>query len=174
MKSTNSISIEEARSLGLLNGQKKTSSRRKAPKLPPSNALFAAYPAALRPILARILGVSPPQFELTVLAIAAFGDRLAIELRALNGRKIELDLAIPDLKLGIEVNGWANHGKSLDSFTSDHERTQDLMIDGWVILPITAGQINANPGACIDLIRRVIDNLEHRCGQSSNRGSSHE
>ncbi|AQP45537.1 hypothetical protein [Tessaracoccus flavus] len=57
-----------------------------------------------------------------------------VEIR---GRRYYLDLAVPDLKLAAEIDGWEHH-KTLQSFIADREKWNDLALDGWLLLHFTA------------------------------------
>jgi very-short-patch-repair endonuclease len=53
------------------------------------------------------------------------------------GRRRRIDLAYPDLKLAIEVDGWGTHN-SRSSFDGDRARENDLDIAGWHRLHFTS------------------------------------
>jgi len=109
---------------------------------------------------------SPPQTLLTAYAVARFGNHVVPEFKPLAERKIRLDLAFPSLKLGVEVNGWTSHGKSLKAFRSDHTRTQDLMIGGWLVLPFAAGEVMEDVDRCVDVIEKTLMSLRKRNGET--------
>lgn len=75
---------------------------------------------------------------------------------AVPGRKYRLDIAIPDAKLAIEVDGWEWHGKHKGDFTRDRERQNLLTLHGWRILRFTAGQIRRDTQNCVEMIRRAV------------------
>ncbi len=66
-------------------------------------------------------------------------------LQPVKGRKYRLDIAIPAIKLGIEVLGWQYHGKHLNSFKQDILRHNDIVAEGWLIYYVAAGRINSEP-----------------------------
>lgn len=153
------MSVSEARAAGLLPPQIST---------PPNNAaalsVMTLKPRS-RPVMTDKAGdISPPQTRLTLYVKAAFGEQVVAEFKPLADRQIRLDLAFPSIKLGVEINGWTNHGKSLKAFRSDHLRTQDLMIDGWVILPFAAGDVMENIDRCIGVIEKTIMAIRKRNG----------
>lgn len=53
--------------------------------------------------------------------------------------KYEIDFAMPDLKIGIEVDGWQYHGKYKEAFLRDREKDFSIKANGWVLLRIQAG-----------------------------------
>lgn len=61
----------------------------------------------------------------------------------MHGRKCCLDLAIEEIKLAIEVDGWTVHSRS-DAFGSDRERQNELVRAGWTVLRYTPQQIRGN------------------------------
>ena len=55
----------------------------------------------------------------------------------IRGRSVRLDLAYPDLLIGIEYDGWDTH-RSRQSFAADRARQNELEIRGWLVLRFTA------------------------------------
>lgn len=106
-----------------------------------------------------LLKMSPPQQKLTIAALAKFGDIVYPELRPFSDRRFQIDLAFPCCKLAVEVDGWENHGKSLDAFKSDRERYRLLGVNGWTIFPFPAGDINKDTHACIEEIEQALEEL---------------
>jgi very-short-patch-repair endonuclease len=49
-----------------------------------------------------------------------------------------VDLAYPELKLAIEVDGWAHHGEARSGFDADRVRDNELEILGWDRLHFTS------------------------------------
>lgn len=76
---------------------------------------------------------------------------------AVPGRKFRLDIAIPSVKLAIEVDGWAYHGKFKEDFTKDRIRQNLLVINGWRILRFTANQVRTEMPMCIEQIESAIN-----------------
>ena len=54
-----------------------------------------------------------------------------------NGRRYRLDRAIPDLKIGIEWNGFTTHG-TRSAFDYDSNKRADLTAAGWHMLDFTS------------------------------------
>lgn len=103
--------------------------------------------------------MSPPQQTLTLMALARFGERVYPELMPFSDRKFQIDLAFPECKLAVEVDGWENHGKSLDAFKTDRERYRLLGVNGWTIYPFPAGDINKDVYACIEQIEQALEEI---------------
>jgi hypothetical protein len=50
----------------------------------------------------------------------------------LNGKKVRIDLAYPELMIAIELDSWKYHGgHNLTAFTDDRARKNDLIALGW-------------------------------------------
>lgn len=53
--------------------------------------------------------------------------------------RYEIDFALPNLKIGIEVDGWQYHGKYKEAFLRDREKDFEIKSNGWVLLRLQAG-----------------------------------
>jgi very-short-patch-repair endonuclease len=73
-----------------------------------------------------------------------------------DGRLKRIDFAFVDFKLGIEADSYRHHS-SLTDWSRDHERNQQLVALGWLVLPITYDQMVSDPSGVADLIRRTLD-----------------
>lgn len=81
--------------------------------------------------------------------------------RCLPPRRFTLDVALPDLKIAIEADGWAFHGKHRRDFHRDREKRNLLELDGWTVLAFSARDINQDlPG----LMRQVDQAVQNRLG----------
>lgn len=74
-------------------------------------------------------------------------------VRRPDGKVALLDLAYPDHRVGIELDGWAFH-KQRASFDHDRERGNDLVLLGWHILHFTA---TTPPGQLVEAVRCALD-----------------
>lgn len=75
---------------------------------------------------------------------------------AVPGRRFRIDIAFPDIKLAIEVDGWQWHGKHKNDFKKDRERQNLLTLHGWRILRFTAGDIYQSTEACVKTVEKAI------------------
>ncbi len=101
--------------------------------------------------------LSLPQEILWTSAKYSFGDRVAKEYKnAVPGRRFRVDIAFPDEKLAIEVDGWEHHGKYKADFHANRERQNLFTLYGWRILRFTAGEIRKDPLRCINLINDAL------------------
>ena len=99
---------------------------------------------------------SPGQDLLTHALKAVFGDRVQAEYKPLTDRRYRVDMAIPDALLAVEINGWANHGKSLRGFRTDHERTRALLLAGWRMVPFTHREALQETDRCVEIVRQLV------------------
>lgn len=80
--------------------------------------------------------------------------------RPLENRKIELDIAIPQYMIGIEVDGWQFHGKYLSSHSRDREKQNLLQVNGWTVLRFSIRHLK-DKEYCMGTIRAAIKCREH-------------
>lgn len=74
-------------------------------------------------------------------------------VRRPDGRVAFIDLAYPDARVGIEVDGWAFHTQR-GAFDNDRERGNDLVLLGWQILHFTA---TTPPDQLVSTVRQALD-----------------
>jgi very-short-patch-repair endonuclease len=69
------------------------------------------------------------------------------------------DIAFPDIKFAVEIEGKRYHDEAVDSkaFERDHRREQALSDVGWIILRFTAKQIEIDP---LGVLRSIVRKLE--------------
>ena len=75
---------------------------------------------------------------------------------AVPGRRFRLDIAFPEQRLAVEVDGWQYHGKHKADFTRDRTRQNLLVQHGWRVLRFTAGQIHSDVAACATTVRQAL------------------
>ncbi|OZA27577.1 MAG: hypothetical protein B7X93_08870 [Hydrogenophilales bacterium 17-61-9] len=110
-----------------------------------------------KPKRARRTGGVTPHDILWSAAVSSFGDGAVREFEgAVPGRKYRLDIAFPEARLAVEVDGWEWHGKHKGDFTRDRERQNLLTLHGWRILRFTAGQIRKDAVACVEMIGLAV------------------
>jgi very-short-patch-repair endonuclease len=69
-----------------------------------------------------------------------------------------VDVAIEDLRIAIEVDGWAFHS-DVDRFQRDRTRQNELVALGWTVLRFTWTDLNDRPDYVVAAIRAAIANL---------------
>lgn len=111
-------------------------------------------PPKAPPVLQQAL--SPCHDLLHARLLRLYGDRLYREYRPLPDRRFRIDLAIPDVALAIEVDGFANHGRSLRGFKRDRLRQNALTIAGWRFLRFFPAQIYRNLNSVLAQIETAV------------------
>lgn len=76
-----------------------------------------------------------------------------------------VDFAIPALRLAIEADGYATHGRRA-GFERDRERMALLQLAGWSLLSFTAAQIRERPDWVIEVVRQRVRQLSAEQGRS--------
>jgi hypothetical protein len=75
---------------------------------------------------------------------------------AVPGRGFRIDIALPAIRLSIEVDGWEFHGKHKGDFERDRSRQNLLTIHGWRILRFSAGTIRRDIAGVLDVIGQTV------------------
>lgn len=70
-------------------------------------------------------------------------------------RRYFVDLAFPEARLAIEVDGRAHHSDPR-SFRRDRQRQNDLVADGWTVLRFTWEDLLQDP---VGVVRRIVEVL---------------
>ena len=71
---------------------------------------------------------------------------------AVPGRQYELDIALPEHFLAIEVDGYAYHGRNKANFLRDRDKDYLLSLEGWGVLRIQAGLITKSPEEALERV----------------------
>ena len=72
-----------------------------------------------------------------------------------NGHRYRIDVAYPELKVGVEGKSKAHHLTD-EAFESDSVRDADLAIAGWIIIHVTSAQRRADPAGVVRRIERAL------------------
>lgn len=72
-----------------------------------------------------------------------------------NKRRYYIDIAFPDQRLAIEIDGREFH-TGANAFEEDRKRQNDLVLAGWTVLRLTWEMIRNDPDGCIATIRRAL------------------
>lgn len=113
----------------------------------------AAARVLLRPL--REGGVSHPERRL-IRALRSAGLeswRAGVHTDTAAGR-FWLDLAIVELRLAVEVDGWTVHSRA-EAFHTDRERQNALVRAGWTVLRYTPRRLQADLDAVVEELRSV-------------------
>ena len=73
-----------------------------------------------------------------------------------NGAVYELDWSYPELRVGLELDGYGVHLRSLEAFEDDRYRRNELEIAGWTILNFTARQVERKPKTVVRQVRELL------------------
>lgn len=79
----------------------------------------------------------------------------------INGRKFRIDIAFPDERVAIEVDGFAFHGRHLGVFNTDRERGNLLTQHGWLILHYTIRRIRNDMFSVLAEIHETLERVRH-------------
>jgi hypothetical protein len=91
---------------------------------------------------------STPQVKLYQALVKKYGvfwsgGQVAYELKNIvPGRKYEADIALPNYKMVIEMDGYRHHGLSKSGFKRDREKWLFLSESGWLVIPVSLEQLN--------------------------------
>ena len=78
-------------------------------------------------------------------------------LLSVGSRTFRLDFAYPDLRIAIEIDGYAYHGLT-DRLDSDHARDRELQTSAkWTVLRFSARDIRRTPGRVVRDVRAAIE-----------------
>jgi REase_MTES_1575 len=66
-----------------------------------------------------------------------------------------IDIALVELRIAIEVDGWAFHSAS-DRFQRDRTKDNALSVVGWKVVRFTWADITQRPGHVVNTVRRMI------------------
>lgn len=111
-----------------------------------------------RPRLARAGSSASPPHDLLWAEVVTIWPGAVREFKpGLNGRKFRIDIAFPDRRLAIEVDGFQYHGKHLGAFKADRDRCNLLTQHGWLILHYTVGRIRNDMPSVLTEIRATLE-----------------
>ncbi len=74
---------------------------------------------------------------------------------SVGGRWIKVDLALPRLRIAVEVKGWVFHSLA-DRARADDRRVADLGIAGWVVIPVGWLELVTDPAGVVARVQAAI------------------
>jgi very-short-patch-repair endonuclease len=99
--------------------------------------------------LAKLRKITPAEEALYALLVEVFEPQYLIErevcLCKAVGRAWRSDFVIKELRVSIEIDGWQYHGKHLESFKNDRDKSFEVFLQGYVELRIYASQAMKEP-----------------------------
>jgi very-short-patch-repair endonuclease len=94
------------------------------------------------------------------LILSGHGVKFEREYRFNTARRWRLDFAIPDYKIGVEVEGgmWVRgrHSRPL-GYANDCEKYNSAACLGWTVLRYTSDMIRDNPGQILTDVLLIIE-----------------
>lgn len=101
--------------------------------------------------------VSEPERRMLALLRRAgiTGWTVNLDIVLSTGRTAVLDVAFPELRLAVEVDGWAHH-VDVDRFVRDRVRKRALVADGWTVIEVTWDDLVHRPDRVLDELRRIL------------------
>lgn len=125
---------------------------------PKSTATNAPSPSTARRHASARSGPTP--HDLLWQAVVARWPEAVREFKgAVPNRRYRLDIALPETKVAIEVDGYRHHGKHLEDFRRDRVRQNLLTIAGWRVLRFAAGDIRKDIDACMATIQTLLETI---------------
>lgn len=86
---------------------------------------------------------------------AVLGWSVNLEVELSDGRLAIVDVAFPEAKFALEVDGWAFHCDP-ERFVGGRARKRALVADGWVVAEVTWEDLVHRPEKVLDEIRRTL------------------
>jgi len=110
--------------------------------------------------VARLLGYGPPptrsqlqdRFQRTVID----AERLPQPLTDTTVEGFEVDVAWPDHRLVVELDGWEAH-RGRQAFVTDRERDAALSERGWLVVRIASERLHDDPRREGERLRRILE-----------------
>jgi hypothetical protein len=91
------------------------------------------------------------------------GGQVTYELKnVVLGRKFEADIALPNYKTAIEMDGYRHHGLSKSGFKRDRQKWLLFAESGWLVIPVSLEQLNHNLHDVMKSIDKYILQREYR------------
>lgn len=110
---------------------------------------------------------SPPHEILYQRLFAIYGAKVVKEFSgAVPGRRFRVDIALPDERLAIEVDGWQHHGKTLKGFKRDRLRQNLLCINGWRVLRFFPASIYSDMAGVTSIVAQAVAATAERRSES--------
>lgn len=115
--------------------------------------------ATIRRLLARTGDGAHSELERLALSllkgagIVGFTPNLTVRLS--DGTSAEIDIAFPDRRIAIELDGYAFHSGA-DAFRSDVRRGNRLLADGWTVRRFTWDDLLRDPDAFVTTVLELL------------------
>jgi very-short-patch-repair endonuclease len=74
------------------------------------------------------------------------------------GRRYRLDFAWPELRVGLECDGWEHHGRR-SAFAPDRARLAEFAAAKWRVLPVTSHAVTREPARVERWLRDALSSV---------------
>jgi very-short-patch-repair endonuclease len=74
------------------------------------------------------------------------------------GRRYRLDFAWPELRVGLECDGWEHHGRR-SAFAPDRARLAEFAAAKWRVLPVTWHAVTREPARVERWLRDALSSV---------------
>lgn len=119
-----------------------------------------------KPAVARH-GGRDPEAELYWYVHRRWGSEAVREYTgAVPGRRFRIDIALPALRIAVEVDGWQFHGKHKRDFHRDREKRNLLAVNDWAVLAFSARDVFSDPLGVVKIIAQVVQLRRAQSGNS--------
>ncbi len=116
--------------------------------------------------LAKLRNINPAEEALYALLVEVFEPEYLIErevcLCKSVGRLWRSDFVIQELKATYELDGWSSHGRFLEQFKNDREKSFEVFLQCYDTLRIYASQAMKQPGLVREKLIKSKAVLEKR------------
>jgi hypothetical protein len=107
-----------------------------------------------------------------ILSAAGIPPQLHVAVTVESGVTFELDWAYPTARVGLEMDGYGVHLRSIDAFEHDRHRRNELEIAGWRVLNFTTKSLR-HPARLVDqVVRALAVSTSPEPGRRTRRGQS--
>lgn len=72
------------------------------------------------------------------------------------GRKYRADIALPEYRCVLELDGWVSHGKTLDGFKKDRAKSLAFERRGWSVVRFSNEQIRSDLPDVVLAIEQIL------------------
>lgn len=108
------------------------------------------------PQIKKALGAKPnPLEDQLVAAVQARYPGAIRNYRCLPPRRFSLDVALPDVRVGIELDGYGAH-HHIDDYRRDREKRNLLAAAGWLVLAFPSLDVRCNMSGVLDLVEQTV------------------
>lgn len=84
------------------------------------------------------------------------GGQAVFELECHFDKRYRLDIAMPIYRVGIELDGWQYHGKTLSGFQRDREKSLSFERRGWRVIRFSTAQVKNELVDVITAIEEIL------------------